>query len=210
MKNITGIILCGGKSCRFGEDKGLCTLAGEPMIQYPINALKGICDEIIISSNDERYKELGYKFLPDSIKNIGPIGGIYTALKESINDNNLIISCDMPFINEELLKYIIAQSENSLIAAAFMDNYVEPLCSYFNKASLPLIEEMIHHKYYKLQFLLNRANYTIIEIDNSLSFHKNHLFLNINTQVEYKKAETILTNKKKSIIPPKPLYKNDI
>ena len=192
MEKLTGIILCGGKSCRFGEDKGLCTLAGEPMINYPIKALKSLCDEIIISSNEKRYEKLGYKVIPDTIKNIGPIGGIYTALKESKNDHNLIVSCDMPFLNPELLKHIIDNTQNSLIASAFKDEYVEPLCSYFNKKTIPLIGEMIHNKYFKLQILLNRANYKKINIDESLPFFKDHLFLNINTQIEYNKAETII------------------
>lgn len=192
MKKITGIILCGGRSCRFGEDKGLCTLAGEPMINYPIKALNNICDEIIISSNDKRYKDLGYKVIPDTIKNIGPIGGIYSALKESTNDDNLILSCDMPFINPELLQHIIDNTNSSLIASAFKDDFVEPLCSYYNKKTIPLIEEMIHNKYFKLQLLLNRANYNKIEIDSSLPFFENHLFLNINTQLEYNRAEKII------------------
>ncbi|HHH55010.1 MAG TPA: molybdenum cofactor guanylyltransferase, partial [Bacteroidetes bacterium] len=139
MKNITGIILCGGKSCRFGEDKGLCTLAGKPMIEYPLSALNSICDEILISSNDPRYDNMGYKVIKDNIKNIGPIGGIFSALQQSKTEDNLIVSCDMPFVNEKLLNYILDNKNDHLVAAAFEGQYVEPLCSYYNKKVLPLI-----------------------------------------------------------------------
>jgi len=196
MNKLTGIILCGGKSCRFGEDKGLCTLGGKRMIDYPLEALKGLCDEIIISSNDDRYFNLGYKVVPDTIKNIGPLGGIYTALNESKTDDNIIISCDMPFVNSELLEYILKNKGKSLIASAFEGQFVEPLCSYYNKSIIPLVEEMIENERFKLQRLLEKANYKKIIIDDSLHFYKKHLFLNINTQIEYNKATDILKEKR--------------
>lgn len=195
MKKLTGIIICGGKSCRFGEDKGLCTLGGKRMIDYPLEALKDICDEIIISSNDDRYFNLGYKVIPDVIKNIGPLGGIHTALSESNTDDNIIISCDMPFVDKALLEYILRNKENALIASAFEGKYVEPLCSYYHKDILPLIEDMITNKRFKLQRLLEKANYKKIIINNKLDFYEEHLFLNINTQIEYHKAEKIIYNK---------------
>lgn len=195
MKNITGIILCGGKSCRFGEDKGLCTLAGKPMIEYPLSALNSICDEILISSNDPRYDNMGYKVIKDNIKNIGPIGGIFSALQQSKTEDNLIVSCDMPFVNEKLLNYILDNKNDHLVAAAFEGQYVEPLCSYYNKKVLPLIEQQIGQKQYKLSKLLEKADYKKIFIDESLNFYKNHLFLNINTRSEYDRAERILGGK---------------
>ena len=192
MNNLTGIILCGGKSCRFGQDKGLCTLAGKPMIEYPLNALKNICDDIIISSNDPGYDNIGYKVIRDNIKNIGPLGGIYSALQESNTIDNLIVSCDMPFINDRLLKYIIDNKNDHLVAAAFEGQFVEPLCSYYNKGVLPVIEKLIEEKQFKLRLLLEKANYKKIIIDEKLNFYQNHLFLNINTRKEYELAEKIL------------------
>ncbi len=192
MNNLTGIVLCGGKSCRFGEDKGLCTLGGKRMIDYPLEALKGVCNEIIISSNDDRYYKLGYKVISDQVKGIGPLGGIYTALLESKTDDNIIISCDMPFVNNTLLKYILDNRGKALIASAFEGKYVEPLCSYYSKNIIPFIEEMIKNKRFKLQRLLKKTNYKKIVIDDNLQFYNKHFFLNINTQTEYNKAVNIL------------------
>ncbi len=192
MNKLTGIILCGGKSCRFGQDKGLCTLAGKPMIEYPLQALKSICDDIIISSNDPRYDNIGYKVIKDDVKNIGPLGGIFSALQESKTQDNIIVSCDMPFVNDRLLNYIMENKNNHLVAAAFEGQFVEPLCSYYNKEVLPIIEQLIEEKQFKLRILLEKANYKKIIIDEKLNFYKNHLFLNINTRSEYERAEKIL------------------
>ncbi len=192
MNRLTGIILCGGKSCRFGQDKGLCTLAGKPMIEYPLQALKSICDDIIISSNDPLYDNIGYKVIKDDVKNIGPLGGIFSALQESKTRDNIIVSCDMPFVNAGLLNYIMENKNDHLVAAAFEGQFVEPLCSYYNKEVLPIIEQLIEEKQFKLRILLEKANYKKIIIDEKLNFYKNHLFLNINTRSEYERAEKIL------------------
>ncbi|MEZ4907072.1 MAG: molybdenum cofactor guanylyltransferase [Saprospiraceae bacterium] len=130
---LTGIVICGGKSYRFGQDKGMYMLGDKPMIQYAIDNISTIADDIIISTNDPEYANLGYETIEDRYKDIGPIGGIMAALEYSQNENNIIVSCDMPFLNSELLKYIYNNKENHLAASATFNNFVEPLCSYFNK-----------------------------------------------------------------------------
>ena len=199
MNKITGIVLCGGKSCRFGTDKGLCTLAGKLMISYPLDAMERLCDEIIISSNDGRYERLGYKVVPDEVKNTGPIGGIYTALKHSVNTDNLIVSCDMPFVTERLLRYIFENKNGALVAAAYSGNYIEPLCSYFHKDSLAVIERMIKAGDYKLTRLQDKLDFKKIIIDERLDFYRDYLFLNVNTGKDYEKASAIIqeSNRKK-------------
>ena len=79
-----------------------------------------------------------------------------------------------------------------MVAAAFEGQYVEPLCSYYNKKVLPLIKQQIEQKQFKLSKLLEKANYKKIIIDEKLNFYENHLFLNINTRGEYDRAEKIL------------------
>ena len=195
MNKLTGIVLCGGKSCRFGEDKGLCTLGGQLMIEYPLKTLTKLCDEIIISSNDERYSDLGYPVISDEIKNIGPLGGIYTALKHARNKDTMIVSCDMPFVTVELLRYIYDNSKNTMIASAFVKGYVEPLCSYFNTGTINYIEDMIAKGDYKLAHLLDKVDFKKININNNLEFYKDYLFLNVNTHTEYDRAQNILKRK---------------
>lgn len=189
---ITGIILCGGQSCRFGKDKGLCHLGDKPMIRYAIDSLLPVCGEILISSNDPEYSSLGFKTVPDEIKGTGPISGILAGLKISKTTDNFIISCDMPFINTDLIIHIFQNKDNSLAASAYCKEFTEPLCSYFNKNAIPFIEKNIFDKKYKMIDLLNNINYKKILIDNSLPFYDDNLFLNVNTPEHYEKAEKIL------------------
>ena len=98
----TAIILAGGKSSRMGSDKGLVLLNGKPMISYIIEILKKMQIPIIIISNNENYKQFGLPVFADIIKEKGPLGGIYTGLKNSKTESNIIVSCDVPFYQIEL------------------------------------------------------------------------------------------------------------
>ena len=82
-KEITGIVLAGGKSSRMGQEKGLAEFDGKPMIAYALEALAPLCTEILISSNSNAYNHLGYRVVPDIIANSGPMGGIYSCMLQS-------------------------------------------------------------------------------------------------------------------------------
>ena len=100
---VTGIILSGGASRRMGQDKGLTLYRNKELIQYSIELLTPLCSQIIISSNDPtNYSKFGKQIVPDIIKGVGPIGGIFSSLKFTSTSGNLILSCDMPELSTEV------------------------------------------------------------------------------------------------------------
>ena len=101
--NITGIILAGGKSSRMGTEKGLILYKNKPFVEHIIEAMNPLVDNIIIISNNKAYKSFGFRCYEDLIKNTGPLAGIYTGLRYSKTENNLIVSCDVPLINTVIL-----------------------------------------------------------------------------------------------------------
>ena len=91
-KNITGIVLAGGKSSRMGTDKGLLKFNGKSFVQYSLDALKPLVSEIIIVSDDLNYDTFGLKRINDITKNAGPVAGICAGLEASSTEYNLILS----------------------------------------------------------------------------------------------------------------------
>lgn len=128
-KNITGIILAGGKSTRMGTDKGFLMLNNKPFIQYSIDALKPLVSEIIIVANDLNYNTFNLKRIDDDIENSGPISGIYSGLKASKTEYNIVLSCDIPLIHTEILEKLIDA----------IDNDSEIIQIESNKKTMPLI-----------------------------------------------------------------------
>ena len=113
-KHITGIILAGGKSSRIGSDKGFLLLSSKTFIQYIIEAMQPLVNEIIIVSNNKDYDIYNLKRVNDIIENAGPLAGVYSGLHHSNTKNNLVLSCDVPLINTETLKELTDNIEENM------------------------------------------------------------------------------------------------
>lgn len=177
---ITGIVLAGGQSTRMGTDKGLLLLNGKPMIEYPVALLKECCQSILISCNTQNYNLLGVPTIPDMHASIGPIGGLYSCLLASTSEHNVFLACDMPLVDMEIIQKLLQHKENYEIIVPSVNNWPIPVCGYYNKAILPLLETEISKGNYSLQSILNKTKTLIIEMDN-----KKDLLRNINTQEEF-------------------------
>ena len=186
---LTGIILSGGKSSRMGEEKGLVDFQGKPLISYAIDALVPLVDSIIIGANNEleAYKKFGFNIVEDEIKEIGPIGGLLTTLKYSETEQNFVLSCDMPFLNTDLMNYFLQNMfDFDVVVATHDDDKIEPLCGIYSKNIIPEIEAAIDKEHYKLLDLINKVRFKAIRIDTSLPFYSHQLFYNINRHEDIK------------------------
>lgn len=193
--NLTGIILSGGKSSRMGKDKGFCELENKPLVAYSIDILAPISSQIIIGANDDIYNNLGFGVIKDEIKNIGPIGGIYSCLKSSQTADNIIISCDMPLIPSELIEYILSAKAGYDVVIPIFRGFPEPLCAYYNKSIVPNLLVTIETKNYKLQDVLRNFKTNFLQINAQLSFYHENLFANINSPQDLQEIKNHLSNK---------------
>lgn len=178
---ITGIILAGGKSKRMGIDKSEIIYNNMLLVEYPINLFKNICDEIILSADSNKLHKYNYLKVPDEVGKFGPISGIYSCLKKSSNNLNIVISCDMPLISEQLLQYIIKNSEHSDLVMPFYNSHYEPLCAIYTKQLIPIIENLFIKNDYSPLSLIPLCKFKKMRIDETLSFFNKQMFSNVNT-----------------------------
>ncbi len=146
----TGIILAGGKSTRMLTDKGLVKIGNRPMVEYVINTLKPLCNQIIISSNNPNYQQFGYPVVRDEIPLIGPLGGIVSSLNHSKNDWNFVLSCDLPFLKARWLTVLTEYIHGYQIIATQSPNKIHPLCSLFHVKTKDQIYNQIKKEDYKM------------------------------------------------------------
>ena len=193
MKNncLTGIVLAGGKSSRMGSDKSLLVINKKTFIENIIEALKPNVDDIIIIENSGLHFSLGYKIYKDIFTDCGPLGGIYTALTHSKTQKNIILSCDMPLISSDVLKYLIKCTGEEQVTIVTDKGKLEPLCAIYNKTCLPIVESCLKSNNLKLKDVLKQLNIKEIEVSNQ-TFYSPNLISNINTLSEYKR----ITNSK--------------
>jgi len=186
--NVTGIILAGGKSSRMGTDKGLVDLNGNPMITYSINVLKNVVSKVIIIANQPGYKQFNLDVYPDLIPNKGPVGGIYTALSCSKTEQNIIVSCDTPFITKKLLNNLLLESKHYEVTIVKFKNKIHPLIGVYNQSVKSIFEENIHKNKLKLG-LVNQQNKLKVVSYNDCDFDEK-TFFNINTQTDLKQHKS--------------------
>lgn len=184
---LNAFILAGGKSSRMGVDKGLVHLDGKPMIQYIIDTLESLKLPIQIVSNNSEYKNFGYPVFEDLIKDKGPIGGIYTVLSVSDSEVNLILSCDTPFVNTDLIERLIAQSKNQNVTISEFEGRRHPLIGIYSKSGIKMLESQIEKDELKLSIANELLNVKVVPMDD-LNGILAHAFDNINTQEELKEA----------------------
>jgi len=109
---VASIILAGGKSLRLGRNKALETLNGKSLIEHVIERLRPLSSQLLIVTSQEFELPIACRaeMLVDIYPGSGPLGGIYTGLRASRSSSSIVVACDMPFLNTELLGYMIGLS----------------------------------------------------------------------------------------------------
>ncbi len=178
---ITGIVLAGGKSSRIGTEKGLVKFRNKPLIEYSLNVLKLVVDEILISSNSDSYNAFGYQVLKDEIPESGPMGGIYTGLKASKNEINIVISCDVPLVDTNFLNRLLTFSDDFAAVVPWHEKeFFEPLCAVYNKNLLPVFKEFIDNRNFRIPDFLKTVNTKFLKTGKENGIDP-FIFYNINT-----------------------------
>lgn len=130
---VTGLVLAGGVSSRMGgEDKGLVDLAGRPMLEYALDALRPQVGPILISANRnlDRYTEYGCRVVTDEAEDRpGPLAGVASAFQHLVTDYLLIVPCDAPLLAADLAPRLHAAcvAEGTAAAVASDGRRMQPV-----------------------------------------------------------------------------------
>src|SRR5690554_2437231 len=184
---VTAIILAGGKSSRMGTDKGLVLLNRKPIIQHIIEAVqKTEINDILIISNNLAYKQFGLPVYSDIIKESGPLGGIYTGLVNSTTSRNMILSCDIPFINDEVMNVLLEDQSQSPITVLKYKDRIHPLIGIFNTSIIPDLQAQISKNNLKVRELIQFKNATILDLETKILGIQSQVVANVNTKEDLK------------------------
>ncbi|MCB0477840.1 MAG: molybdenum cofactor guanylyltransferase [Crocinitomicaceae bacterium] len=183
----TGVVLAGGESSRMGTDKGLVQIDGKTMVEHVLETLKQVTEEVVIISNNKDYEQFGVSVFQDEIKLRGPVGGIYTALKQAKHELVLVLSCDSPYVNAELLEYFLKQCDSNLINVVEFEGKVYPLIGLYRKSDEKEFLKAMKEDRLKLQLLNKMLGTKLIQIDSS-KFDKK-VFWNFNSPAELEKLK---------------------
>lgn len=165
----TALILVGGEARRLGGmEKYFITYGGATFISHLVRTLSQVTDEIIIVARDleqcSRFQDIPrIRICCDSVRGIGPLGGIIAGIEEAEGDLIFITACDMPCIRSDVVDFLLTSVHDADAAVPYWnDDMYEPLHAAYRKATLK--EYVATHTSYSLREMIRSINTKFIPI----------------------------------------------
>lgn len=180
---ITAIILAGGRSSRMnGQDKGLLLLNNKPLYQHVIDKIAPQVIDIIINCNRNipLYQCANYCIISDVLPGfLGPLAGIYSGLVNSQTDWNLIVSCDTPFLPDDLVARLYQKVTSHQAAYVFDGQKDHPTILLIKRNLAEKIKQYLVQGDRKLMLFLQSIDAIAVDFSD-----EQQAFININTPEE--------------------------
>jgi cyclic pyranopterin phosphate synthase len=184
-----GLVLTGGKSQRMQTDKALINYKGKPHAEYIYDILENYCDEVFLSARPNQWRDTPldqYPSLSDAHEDLGPTGGILTALEHAQDVNWIIVACDLVHFNEKTIEKLLANfKEHNSVATCYKNSekgFPEPLCAIYTPEAKSIFIEAIKNDTLCPVKILKQAQCELIDQEDGIDLS------NINTREEYTKV----------------------
>jgi molybdopterin-guanine dinucleotide biosynthesis protein A len=176
-----GFILAGGNSSRMGRDKAFLPAGGRTLIEQIADYVEQATGNVTLIGPRERYAGLGYPVVSDMLPGMGPLGGLYTALRTTSSRWNLILACDMPRLTADFLRGLLQAAENcgkDCLVPVTSDG-AHPLCAAYHRDLLPRAESALSAGQLKMQAFVRALDTEYWPVDDP------DLLRNVNTPDEF-------------------------
>lgn len=175
--SVAGIILAGGFSRRMGRDKGLLSVPGceqVTFVEHLIGLLTALCNEVVLVTRDEdqatRYTEhlaaqeaSPVRIVNDKVPAAGPLMGLYSGLSTLQASHALVTAVDMPFVQKDLLAFLLSYPLDDALLIPVVDNVPQVLLAVYPHTLLPMLETCLQSGRRDLRSLLEIAPVHYIE-----------------------------------------------
>lgn len=190
----SGIILAGGKSTRINTNKSMAQIGNKKMIEHVRDNLSGVVDEVIVVAGDIGQREkistviCGASLTHDPVIGYGPVAGILAGLQSAKGDYAMVVACDMPFVNPDVVDFLFSLAEGyDAVVPRWPDGNIEPLHAIYKRNStIKACESAIERDDRRIVSPLNALSRVkcvsiekIKEIDPELK-----TFINVNTMTD--------------------------
>jgi molybdopterin-guanine dinucleotide biosynthesis protein A len=169
-RDLTGILLVGGASTRFGSPKALAVLDGQTLAEVGWETL-AFCDERIAVGKAADVLDLPFPVLDDGIEVRAPIAGVVAGLRAAANDVCVVLPVDMPSVTPAVLLDLASA------AADVATPQTGPLPGAYRRTALPALETALADGRLSLRDAVAGLDKLVVEVDRDL-------LVNVNTPDE--------------------------
>lgn len=188
-KPLYGLVLTGGKSQRMQSDKALLQYAAKPHAEHLRELLLPFCEEVYLSTRKNQWVGTALAELPsleDVVEDLGPIGGLMTALQTKPDAYWLVVACDLPFVSKMAIEKLLANFDIDKTATCYANKekgFPEALCAIYTPKALKVFEQAIVENISCPVKVLKKSSIELIETDHNINL------ANINTPEEHIQAK---------------------
>jgi molybdopterin-guanine dinucleotide biosynthesis protein A len=187
--DVSCIILAGGRSSRFGRNKIVEKIGNQSLLERVVSTLSPMNREmIIVTTQNSSLPELTFRSSVKTVYDVypgkGSLGGLYTGLISSNSKYNLVVGCDMPFLNLRLLDYMINLADLAdVVIPKTVKDMVEPLHAVYSQKCIEKIELLLKQNKLSIYELYTMVKVRYIQKSEIDRFDRKHLsFFNVNTE----------------------------
>ncbi len=203
----SAIVLAGGFSCRFGEDKGLVKLAGKPLLNHVVDAIRPIVDEVVVVTSSAtrvaQYQKIVssfVRFAVDTRESEGPLIGALTGFSVALGEYALMLPFDTPFVSRDVVTLLFDLCVGrSAVIPRWPNGQIEPLHAVYKvDEATSAAEAAVAEGRLDMRGMIERmrglrylSTLVITQVDSELKS-----FFNINTPLDLKKAENMVKSRR--------------
>ncbi len=204
---VSAYVLAGGGSTRFGRDKALVEFAGKPMLARMIGLMKDAAQDVKIVAARGKYNDFEAETVEDRWAGEGPLGGIVTALLHTQEQEpacawNMIVSCDMPFLTGDWMRYLAQRAAESSadVVLPHSEHGPEPLCACYRSSAAQSLRDVFEAGVRKVTQGLKQVETEVLDERDWKRFDSaGRLFWNMNTAADYDEARRIFAGETKRL-----------
>ena len=178
--------MTGGKNSRMGGKIKLFLKVGEKTFFQRIMEAMDDVSEIYLSVNkSDPYEELGLPMVIDEIADIGPIGGLLSAMRKIDAEALLVVASDMPFVSQEIIGELIKiweKEQKCCVVRTLYDKKVHPLLAIYPRSILPIVENRVKEKDYRMMSVIQEAGVQYVDLGED-----DQSTVNVNSREDYQK-----------------------
>jgi molybdenum cofactor guanylyltransferase len=196
--DVSCIVLAGGKSSRLGRNKIVEKIGTQSLLERVVANLSPLdCEIIVVAGEDSCLPALkGFpklKIIKDIYPGKGSLGGIYTGLVNSRSFHNLVIACDMPFLNRDLIKYLFEIARGyDVVVPKLEEGIFEPLHAVYSQSCVVPLELLLKQDMLRIFNLYEKVTVRYVSSREVERFDPQHMsFFNINTEKDLKSGREL-------------------
>jgi molybdenum cofactor guanylyltransferase len=188
LERVSGVVLAGGRSSRFGLDKALASWRGQTLLEHALAGLSGCAERFVVGGDAAQYGFAGVPVHPDPEPHQGSLFGLARALEIAVQPRVAVTACDMPRLTGAYWAFLAGLKLADVVIPENANAQLEPLAAIYAKTCLLPVQDAIEESRLKMTGWLEHVSVRVVPWGDLESRFGSDVFRNVNTRADLEKA----------------------